>query len=46
MICQAEKKTQIMIEGLQDYLDWTRKNHDNPSIKKITVKTKGGNYGT
>ena len=37
--CEAEKKTKTMIEGLEDYLDWTRINHGNPSIKKIMVKT-------
>jgi hypothetical protein len=40
----AEKKTTTMIEGLEDYLDWSRTNHGNPSIKKIMVKTKGGNH--
>jgi len=39
---EAEKKT--MIEGLEDYLDWSRANQGNPSIKKITVKTKGSKH--
>ena len=32
-----------MIEGLEDYPDWIRTNHGNPSIKKIMVKTSKGN---
>jgi hypothetical protein len=42
----CQKRNSTMIEGLYDYLAWARMNHGNPSIKKITVKTKGGKYGT
>jgi hypothetical protein len=42
---EAEKKTQTMIEGLEDCLDWGRANQGNLSIKKIMVKTnKGGKH--
>jgi hypothetical protein len=35
----CQKCNSTMIEGLHDDPDWTRINHSNPSIKKITVKT-------
>jgi hypothetical protein len=40
----CQKCNSTMIEGLHDYPDWARTNHGNPSIKKITVKTKGGSH--
>ncbi len=38
---EAENKTKTVIEGLEDYLDWSRTNQGNLSIKKIITMIEG-----
>jgi hypothetical protein len=41
----AEEKIKTMIEGFEGYIDWSRTNQDNLSIKKIIVNiNKGGEH--